>query len=85
MAPELNGGILGVPGEAVAGPSGAAHPSDSCITGSIEIAADLESLEIVSAVPAESTKFSRDWWLPHIASSIHAAPWDDRCAGIEET
>ena len=35
------GGILGVPGEAVAGPSGAAHPSDSCGTGFNEIAADL--------------------------------------------
>ena len=54
-------GILGVPGEAVAGPSGAAHPSDSCGVGFCEIAADLESqLDIISEVPEGCIRFLPD-------------------------
>ena len=52
--------------------------------GIIEIAADFESLEVVSAIPAESIGFSPDGRLSHVASLIRAAAWDERCAGIEE-
>ena len=74
-----------MPGEAVAGPSRAAHPSDSCRIGLIEIDIDFESLEVVSAMPAESIAFSPDGRLPHIASLIRAAAWVERCAVIEDT
>ena len=77
-------GSLVVPWEAVAGPSRAAHPSDSCGKGLIEIAAEFKRLEVVSAVPAESIGFSPDGRLPQIASLIRAAAWDERCAGTEE-
>ena len=43
------------------GPSGAAHPSDSCAVVFIEIAADLESqLENCSEVPGNPSDFRRD-------------------------
>ena len=84
LAAAGGGGIVAVPGEAVAG-LGAAHPSDSCAIGFIEIAADLESLEMVSATRAESIGFSPDGRPPLIPSLIRAAAWDERCGGIEET
>ena len=49
----------------IGGPSGTAHPSDSCVVVFTEIDADLESqLEIVSEVPGESIGFSSDGRLP---------------------
>ena len=64
------------------GPSGAAHPSDSCGIV-IEIAADLESqLEIISEVPAGVTWFSPDGRLSHIPSIVWSAAWDRRCGGV---
>ena len=60
-------------------------PSDSCAIGFIEIAADLESLEMVSATRAESIGFSPDGRPPLIPSLIRTAAWDERCGGIEET
>ena len=55
-------GSLVVPWAAVAGPSRAAHPSDSCWVGLIEIAARFESPEVLSAMG-----LSPDRRLPHIA------------------
>ena len=78
------GGILGVPGVAVAGPLGAAHPSDSCGIGFIETAADLESqVDIISEVPKGSIRFSPDGRPPHILSLIRAAAWEERCSGVD--
>ena len=68
------GGILEVPGEAVAGPSRATHLSDSCGTGLTEIAADFESLEVVSAIPAESIGFSPDGRIRFPGKPICAVP-----------
>ena len=49
----------------IGGPSGTAHPSDSCVVVFTKIDADLESqLEIVSEIPAESIGFSSDGRLP---------------------
>ena len=62
-----------MPWVVVAGSSGAVHPSDSCGKGFIKIAADLESSEVVSAIPAESIGLSPDERLPHIASLTRAA------------
>ena len=68
------------------GPSGAAHPSDSCAVVFIEIAADVESqLDIISEVPGESIGFSPDGRLPHIPSSVLIAAWDERCSVVEES
>ena len=56
------------------GPSGSAHPSDSCAVVFIEIAADLVSQpEIVSEIPGESIGFSSDGPLPHIPSLVRTA------------
>ena len=64
-------------------PSGAAHPSDSCVMVFIEIAADVESQsEIVSEVPAGAAWFSPEGGLPHIPSLVRAAAWDERCVGV---
>ena len=60
------GGSLVAPWVAAAGPSRAAHPSDSCGMVLIEIAAGFESPEVGSAIPTES-----------IASLIWAAAWDE--------
>ena len=55
--------------EAVAGPLGAPRPSGSGAIEFNEIAADLESLDIVSATPAGSIRFSPDRRLPYFPSS----------------
>ena len=66
------------------GPSGAAHPSDSCAVVFIEIAADLEGqLEIVSEVPEGSVRLSPDGRLPHMPSLVRTAAWDERCVGVD--
>ena len=69
------GRIVAVLWEAVAGPSGAAHPSDSWARVFIEIAADLESLEIVAAIPMESIRFLPDGRLVHIPSLSGLVHW----------
>ena len=50
-----------MPGEAVAGPSGAAHSSDSRATGFIETTDDIQDLESVSAKWAAVTHSSGCW------------------------
>ena len=64
------------------GPSGAAHPSDSCAVVFTEIAVDLEGqLEMVSEVPEGFIRFSPDGRLPHTPSLIRTAALDKRCSG----
>ena len=72
-------------GEAVGGPLGAAHPSGSRALGFNEIAADLDSLDTVSATPAESIRFSPDRELPYFPSLIWVAAWGQRCNGVQAT
>ena len=72
-------------GTVFAHPSGAAHSSDSRAIGFIEITADIEDLESVSAIPRESIGPSPDGRLSHIPSSIRAAGRDESCGVSEET
>ena len=63
-------------GEVVApladGPSGVAHPSDSCVVVFIELAADLEGqLDIISEVPEVTIRFSPDGRRIGDCSEIH--------------
>ena len=79
------GGIVFMPGVAVAGPVGAAHSSDSRAIGLIEITADIAHLESVSATQKESTGPSPDGRLSHVPSLIRAAGRDERCGVSGET
>ena len=79
----MQGGDVVVP--LADGPSGVAHPSDSCLVVFIEIASDLEGqLDIISEVPEGSVRFSPDGRLPHTPSLVRLAAWDDRCIVVDE-
>ena len=68
------------------GPSGAAHPADSCAVVLLEIAVHLGGqLDSVSEVPEESIGFSSDGRLLHIPYLVRTAAWDERCSGVEES
>ena len=71
----------------IGGPSGTAHPSDSCaVVFFTQTASDFESqLEVVSEVPGGSIGFSSDGRPPHFPSLVRIAAWDERCSVVEES
>ena len=77
LAPAGSGRTVAMTGEAVAGPSGAEHSSDSRAMEFIEVTADIEDLESVTAIP-KGVHRTRARWAAFTHSFVDPGCWEGR-------